>query len=202
MQTENNYRILVVDDIAAIHQDFRKLLLKDENDELKNFDQLHSALFHSESGTQEDSVSPFKIDSAYQSNEALIAIKKSLKDKNPYALTFVDGIMPPGEDGIETIRRIWDEDPNIQTVICTAFTLYSREEINKRLGKSERLFILPKPFDRASVLQISSLLTKKWNINRELQDKNLPPNTQEKAHLELKKIAEELKNSGYLLSNN
>jgi CheY-like chemotaxis protein len=199
MQRDKNYRILIVDDIAAIHQDFRKVLLKENNDELNDFDQLHELLFNPETEKKEDHNPNFEIDSAYQSNEALSSIKKSLADKNPYALTFVDGIMPPGEDGIETIRKIWEQDPYIQTVICTAFTLYSREEISERLGNSDRIFLLQKPFDKASVIRIANLLTKKWSILRNLQEKT-PPEVREKAQFELKIIANELKNSGYLLS--
>ena len=32
---------------------------------------------------------------------------------NPYALAFVDVRMPPGWDGIETIDRLWQTDPNL-----------------------------------------------------------------------------------------
>lgn len=201
MQPENKYRILVVDDIAAIHQDFRKVLLKEDNKEIDNFDELHELLFNPEIEKAVDHNPTFEIDSAYQSNEALTSIKKSLADKNPYALTFVDGIMPPGEDGIETIRRVWELDPNIQTVICTAFTMYSREEISQRLGKSDRLFLVQKPFDKSSVLLITSLLTRKWNILRTLQDSTTTSDAREKAQTELKNIADQLKNNGYLLTN-
>jgi CheY-like chemotaxis protein len=201
MQPEKNYRILVVDDIAAIHQDFRKVLLKEDNDELENFDQLHEILFNPEIEKTTDHNPIFEIDSAYQSNEALASIKKSLAENKPYALTFVDGIMPPGEDGIETIRRIWEEDPYIQTVICTAFTMYSREEISQRLGKSDRLFLVQKPFDKSSVILIASLLTRKWSILRKLQAGTTTSEMREEAQTELKSIADELKNNGYLLTN-
>ena len=39
-------------------------------------------------------------------------------------------------------------------------------EITKRLGKSENLLILKKPFDSAEVAQLASALTEKWNLAR------------------------------------
>ena len=61
---------------------------------------------------------------------------------NPYALAFVDVRMPPGWDGIETIDRLWQTDPNLHVVICTPYSDYSWERMEERLGRSDRLFIL------------------------------------------------------------
>ena len=62
-------------------------------------------------------------------------------------MAFVDIRMPPGWDGLETIRRIWQEYPELQVVICTAYSDYSWREIVKELGETEKLLILKKPFD-------------------------------------------------------
>jgi len=51
-------------------------------------------------------------------------VKKSLEDGDPFALAFVDVRMPPGWDGIETVARIWQEYPDLQVVICTAYSDY------------------------------------------------------------------------------
>ena len=63
----------------------------------------------------------FELDSAYQGQEALEMVKQALAENRPYAMAFVDVRMPPGWDGIETIARIWEVDPELQIVVCTAY---------------------------------------------------------------------------------
>jgi two-component system NtrC family sensor kinase len=64
----------------------------------------------------------FVLDSAYQGQEGLALVAGALKDGRPYALAFVDIRMPPGWDGVETISRLWAADPDLQVVICTAYS--------------------------------------------------------------------------------
>ncbi|WP_324602954.1 response regulator, partial [Legionella drancourtii] len=109
----------------------------------------------------------FQIDTALQGQEGVKLIKKAFKDGNPYALAFVDIRMPPGWDGIETIKHIWKIDPEIQMVICTAYSDYSWEETVEQLGKKDNLLILKKPFDNISVRQLAYSLTKKWQLLQE-----------------------------------
>jgi DNA-binding LytR/AlgR family response regulator len=89
-------------------------------------------------------------------------------------MAFVDMRMPPGWDGIETTLRIWELDPRVQIVICTAYSDRSWEDILGRLGRSDRLLILKKPFDNIEVLQLASALTEKWRLadvaERRVQD--------------------------------
>jgi signal transduction histidine kinase/ActR/RegA family two-component response regulator len=82
-------------------------------------------------------------------------------------MAFVDVRMPPGWDGIETIARIWRDYPELQVVVCTAFSDYSWTEMIERLGHSDRLVILKKPFDTIEVLQLANAMTEKWRLYRE-----------------------------------
>ena len=75
--------------------------------------------------------------------------------------------MPPGWDGVETIERLWQVDPELQVVICTAYSDHSWEDIRRRLGNSDSLLVLKKPFDTVEVLQIAHALTRKWELARE-----------------------------------
>ena len=70
--------------------------------------------------------------------------------------------MPPGWDGIETIKHMWKIDPDIQVVICTAYSDYSWEETVKELGMGDNYLILKKPFDVVAVRQLACALTRKW----------------------------------------
>jgi PAS domain S-box-containing protein len=113
----------------------------------------------------------FEIDSAYQGQEGLEKIKQALAEGKPYAMAFVDVRMPPGWDGIETITRIWPVYPQIQVVICTAYSDYSWRDIVKTLGRSDSLVILKKPFDAIEVLQLAHALTTKWEVSKQARCK-------------------------------
>lgn len=76
-------------------------------------------------------------------------------------------VCPPGWDGIETIQHIWELDPDIQIVICTAYSDYTWEETVEKLGQKENLLILKKPFDNITVRQLACALTKKWQLMQE-----------------------------------
>jgi len=160
MSGEANRRILVIDDNASIHEDFRKIL-GDPSASRTNLADARSAFF----GGEEDAVPAvtYELDSAYQGEEGLAKVVASLACSRPYAMAFVDVRMPPGWDGIETLARIFEADPRIQAVICTAYSDHSWDEILARLGRSDRLLILKKPFDNVEVQQCASALTEKWN---------------------------------------
>jgi two-component system, sensor histidine kinase and response regulator len=156
-----NHRILVIDDNRAIHADFRKILVKAS--QLPNdLSEDEAALF----GDAEASFEwpKFEIDSAYQGQEGLSLIEQSLLEDRPYALAFVDVRMPPGWDGIETTCKIWEKYPDLQVVICTAYSDYSWEEMLRTLGYSDRMVILKKPFDNIEVLQLAIAMTEKWRL--------------------------------------
>ena len=159
-----NPRILVIDDNPTIHADFRKILCTDETSD-PSVRTLEAALFEDATlppGTDE---SKFELDSAYQGQDGLELVKTSLAENRPYAMAFVDVRMPPGWDGIETIARIWDVYPELQVVVCSAYSDYSWEELRAKIGQPDNLLVLKKPFDDVEVQQIAHALTRKWELN-------------------------------------
>jgi two-component system, cell cycle sensor histidine kinase and response regulator CckA len=160
--TTDRYRILVVDDNPSIHSDFRKILSPNRASNVRAQD-LEAILFE-ETARPANSLR-FELDSAYQGQEALELVKDSLSENRPYSLAFVDVRMPPGWDGIETIGRLWGVYPRLQVVICTAYSDYSWEEMRARLGHSDSLVLLKKPFDNVEVQQLAHALTRKWELN-------------------------------------
>jgi PAS domain S-box-containing protein len=115
--------------------------------------------------------SGFQMDSAAQGKDGLDLVRKALEEGRPYAMAFMDVRMPPGWDGVETTAKIWEADPDLQVVICTAYSDCSWEEMLNRLGQSDRLVILKKPFDQIEVLQLASSLTRKWQLLQESKSK-------------------------------
>jgi len=153
-------RILIVDDSRAIHDDFRKILALAS--QAPDAEENESALF---GGPPKLSLrKAFEVDSAYQGEEALQRVQRSLTQGRPYALAFVDIRMPPGWDGIETITQVWKVDPDLQVVICSAYSDYSWDEMIGAIGQSDRLVILKKPFDVVEVLQLANALAAKWEL--------------------------------------
>ncbi|MBS0271850.1 MAG: EAL domain-containing protein [Proteobacteria bacterium] len=164
---ETNFKIIIIDDNTAIHQDFVKILTPIE--QTSHLDILKEKVF-GDKNKMNISLPRFQIDTATQGQEGVEKIKLALDSKNPYALAFVDIRMPPGWDGIETIKHIWKIDPNIQVVICTAFSDYTWEETIEQLGMSDNLLILKKPFDNTAVRQLAAALTRKWELMREVKE--------------------------------
>jgi two-component system NtrC family sensor kinase len=161
-----NRRILIVDDNVAIHEDFRKVIGTDDAG-ASAVDQSAASLFDEPVAAASCPLASYDLGSAYQGQEALARVEQSLREGRPYAMAFVDVRMPPGWDGVETVRRIWEVDPDLQVVICTAYSDYSWGEMTRVLGETDRLLLLKKPFDNVEVRQLASALTEKWKLTRE-----------------------------------
>ncbi|MDB5752037.1 MAG: hybrid sensor histidine kinase/response regulator, partial [Ramlibacter sp.] len=167
-----NRRILVVDDMPSMHQDFHKTLTAHCAPE--QLDQFENELFGEAAAPVDEG---FELDSAYQGREGLRMVEAALAAGRPYALAFVDMRMPPGWDGVETIERLWRVDPQLQVVICTAYSDHPWEEVLQRLDVRDRLLIVRKPFDMIEVAQLARTLTAKWTLARS--------NGQQLQHLEV-----------------
>ena len=164
-----NRRVLVIDDNRAIHDDFRKILAPATALAAAS-EATEAAVF----GDPTDAVrqTQFQVDSAYQGQEGLLLVKRALEEGLPYSMAFVDVRMPPGWDGVETTRRIWELDPSLQVVLCTAYSDYSWDEMFEKLGQRDGLLILKKPFDIVEAFQLAHALTEKWWLHQ--QSRRLP----------------------------
>jgi diguanylate cyclase (GGDEF)-like protein/PAS domain S-box-containing protein len=160
----SNRRIIVIDDNEAIHADMRKVLNPAASD--RDLDAMEAEIFGSAPADAPRAV-PYEIDSAFQGQAGAEMIRAAVAAGRPYAVAFVDMRMPPGWDGLETVEKLWNLDPELQIVICTAYSDYSRDEIIARVGPNHRLLILKKPFDNAEVVQLASSLTEKWAQTRQ-----------------------------------
>ena len=160
---QRNRRILIIDDNRAIHDDFRKIFSSTESH--SSLDSTETFLFGSVLNKKEES--PFLVDSAYQGQEGVVAVKKALEEGRPYAMAFVDIRMPPGWDGVETTQKLWEVDPDVEIVICTAYSDYSWKELFEAIGGDDRMVILKKPFETVEALQLAHNLTEKWRLRQQ-----------------------------------
>lgn len=162
-----NRRVLVIDDNLAIHGDYNKILIgRSSSSEL---DELTASLFESE-GKSNNAIE-FEVTSAYQGQEGLALVTQALEQGRPFAMAFVDMRMPPGWDGLETIKRIWEVDPHLQIVISSAYSDHTWSELVDSLSKQGQWLLLRKPFDSAEVSQLALALTQKWELERQSRER-------------------------------
>jgi signal transduction histidine kinase len=165
MNAAKNRRILIVDDNSAIHADFQKIL-GGRSAGQSNIQALENQLFGEADEKQANELEPFSIHFASQGREGLDLVRRAVAEGQPYALAFIDMRMPPGWDGIETTSELWKVDPALQIVICTAYSDHSWDDMMAKLGRSDRLLILKKPFDNIEVAQLAEALANKWELTQ------------------------------------
>lgn len=147
MQCLNNRRVLVADDQEIVHYSFRMV-------------------FGEKAAVPDED--RFDVEYVFRGEEAVERARQALREEQPFSLAFIDMYMPDGWDGVETILKLWEVSQDIQVVLCTAFTDYSWAQVMSRLGTTDRLLILKKPFDKVEVLQMARALTEKWRLDRQL----------------------------------
>ena len=157
-------RVLVIDDNPAVHEDFRKILAQAGGPD--RLAEVEARLFDAAPGAPAPAAA-FEIDAVCRGEEGVEQVRRARLLGRPYAVVFVDIRMPAGWNGIETLARVWREDPDIQAVVCTAHSDYSWNEMLARLGQTDRLLMLKKPFDHIEVRQLTWTLTEKWSLARQ-----------------------------------
>ena len=156
---EGPRRILVVDDNVSIHEDFRKVLCPLPAD--PSLGTLESALFGGALASTRDPTLDYVVDTATQGQAGYEMVVRARERGRPYALAFVDMKMPPGWDGVETIKHMIEKDPDLEVVICSAYSDYSWHDVIRRLNRTG-LRLLKKPFDSKDVLDLAWSLSSRW----------------------------------------
>jgi CheY-like chemotaxis protein len=152
-------RILVIDDSEAIHKDFQRILCPEPLQEWDELARLEDALFGAPEESQSPSGTEFEMDSAFQGEEGFDKVREAEAAGRPYALVFLDYRMPPGWDGLETLRHLRTVAPALPVVLCSAYSDYQWTEIMQELGGADPLKELRKPFDKHELHQLALALS-------------------------------------------
>jgi two-component system, cell cycle sensor histidine kinase and response regulator CckA len=168
MSDPKNRRVLIIDDNPSIHDDFRKILAPATSTR-SAVEESEIALFGNSALVAEPP--RFEVDSAFQGQEGALLVQEAAQQGRPYAMAFVDVRMPPGWDGVETTQKIWEIDPDVQIVICTAYSDYAWGEMFEKIGHRDGLLILKKPFDAVEASQLAYALTEKWWLGQQSRRK-------------------------------
>jgi CheY-like chemotaxis protein len=167
-----NNRILICDDNEDIHNVFTKTLSLSVIED--NLDELASDLFEDDEdelpgGESLDVNENYQLDSVYSGDEAVKLVKEKFDQGLPYAMVFMDYRMPPGINGFEALKKIWEIDPDVNACLCSAFSDISWDEISKQVKNSDKFLFLRKPFESMELVQMASTMVKKWNIEKKLR---------------------------------
>lgn len=162
-------RVLVIDDNLSIHEDFQRILGPARRTDALDAeaDALFGAVPNAPSAPA-PAGGDFVLGFAAQGQEAREKVIAARGAGQPFALAFVDMRMPPGWDGLTTIRKLWEIDPELHVVICTAHSDRTWDEIECALTARDRWAVLKKPFDKIEVLQLAHVMTAKWALGRAL----------------------------------
>jgi CheY-like chemotaxis protein len=153
------FRVLVVDDNEGVHEDFRRVFASAANDATE-LDGLAAALFGAGSSTAKPP-SRYETQHAMQGFEGVDLTRSALQDGLPFDVAFVDMRMPPGLNGVQTTAQLWKLDPQLQVVLCTAYSDFRWSEVMNVLGNTANLHLLRKPFSAAQARQVAEVLAVK-----------------------------------------
>jgi diguanylate cyclase len=163
-------RLLIVDDDPGLHEDYVRCLAPAEPDG-GDLRAARDALFGPGSSPAPDRGSGevrFELVHAYAGAAALQLVRQGLENGEHCSVAFVDMRMPPGWNGVETIRQLWAVDPAVQVVLCTAFSDFTWDKVIAGIGRSDGLHLLRKPFAAEQVRRFAEVLSKKWQLARTL----------------------------------
>ena len=161
-----NQRVLVVDDQKEIHNDFAEMLQPLYVESTSN--DLVTAFIPKD---EETWLPEFELLYAPSGEEACEIIKAGKESNCPINVAYVDIRMPSGIDGVETIRRVRKIDRDVEIVIMTAYSDHAMPEIIRNMELLHKLLFIKKPFAREEIQQITISLVEKWNVERELAEK-------------------------------
>ena len=100
--------------------------------------------------------------------QAVAAVNQALAEARPFALAFIDMRMAGGPDGVWAAQHIRELDPQMEIVICTAFSDMDAESIAVRVPPADKIFYLEKPLRDLEVRLIARALTQKWRAERRI----------------------------------
>ena len=156
------FRVLVVDDLPEIRSDLSRVLRPKPPDDI-------DAMVQRVLGRVAPEALPsFEVEDVGSGSDAVAAAQRARAGDRPFAVAFVDMRMA-GWDGLTTMQRLWEVDPRIQVVMCTAYSDHSWADICARIGITDRLVVLRKPFDTVEVQQLALSLAVKWRMAREAE---------------------------------
>jgi PAS domain S-box-containing protein len=151
----NGRVVLVVDDDQGILEYYQKILSPPDND----LDIL--------GGDHKDNGDSLQIRPFLHPSELLEFCRSEMAHSRQFPLAIVDMRMPE-KNGLETAEALRQIDPDINIVICTAYSDFTTDELQRRLN--ERVFLVHKPFAVEEFTLLINTILREWEGNRALAE--------------------------------
>ncbi len=180
-------RFLVVDDNQSVLESYRHVFAYATS-------RRTSGLPKAQSDMAEPDPADLDLVLCHQGDEAVEAVRVSIKEGQPFAAAFIDVRMPPGPDGVWTAEHIRALDPYIHIVMVTAYSDFDPEEIARRVPPAHRLLYIQKPFHAVEIRRFVWALRTKWHaerLSREIQKELQAANERLRRDIAARKRAEQ-----------
>ena len=161
-QATDHRHVLVIDDQRGMHEAFDRILqttLRGVSDG-DGCDGEYPAI---EAAGDGGLARGYQLQHADSGEAGIIAARRAARSGRPFSVAFVDMCLP-GIDGVETTERLWQVDPELHVVIYTTFSDHDWADVVKRLGRTDRLLLLKKPFERDEVRQLALAFSEKARL--------------------------------------
>jgi len=155
-------RVLIIDDNEAILNDFVKILMPEGTK--VSLSALENDLFEETVYEPDQAQDNIIVTTANQGELGAKLFEEALS-VSPFDIAFIDMRMPPGWDGLQTMRRIWELNADQFIVLCTAYSDHTFASLRQEFGDKTNFLILRKPFDRNEVLQIVNSVSARYSAN-------------------------------------
>ena len=149
--------IMVVDDDPAVLAFYRKILDADRDDDLN--------LLGTEK-TDEGTVQALQ-GTAFSNASDMLAWYRQALDQQDHSPICVLDIRMPGISGFEAAKRLRAMDPDIELILCSAFSDHSIAEIRRELGNT--FHYVRKPFAHEEFHLLLQSLCASWKHKREAE---------------------------------
>ena len=165
---EGQWRILAIDDEAAVHETYDAIFSEKLEDELEEIESLVGLMGMGEEETDEEisDAARFRLDHAMGGEEGCEMFARAAEAGDPYAVIYLDMRMPAGWDGLKTAEKIREIDSEARIILITAYMDYSLTEIRERIGVN--FDFLTKPVNVNELLQLTLSLATQWSQARDL----------------------------------
>jgi diguanylate cyclase len=173
-QIRQPVRVLVVDDEPAVRASYQQIL----GDAVPSaaraaLDDMRARLFRRAGDGEAPAAPPprvttFDVSICDGAEIAVEAVRKASDAQQPFAVVFLDMRMPPGPDGAWAAEQIRALDPDIEIVVCTAYSDMDPLSLGRRVPPEDKLFYLQKPFHPHEIRQMALALGAKWSAERRI----------------------------------